>query len=320
MNLISLRKKLITIGNSLPPVENGTVMEMRLDVLRLNLHLHLHYQRTCLFLGRPFLLANQEAQPLAPGASSIPAHGRNSYRETLIKASVSAALKIIDLCQVLYHRVGLAQASYSTEFTSCRAAMLVLLAASLTENSHKLREALSCGLKIIKTMSAGGGEQASSETRVIEALERAISRLNSYENNLRDTAGHSTNSNAIHLDNHDDIHNHNVSSENDHNHFKLWEMLWQKNPFSPVPDSSQALMAASLPANFSDSGAPVGEPFYNPMEQQYQNPMIGGVGQVFGSFPSELNEFSVIPEFDLELEQFQLGNGELGGFPENYFP
>lgn len=302
---MSLRQKLIRLDSNLPVVEHETVAGMRPDALRLNLHLHLHYERTRLFLGRPFLLVGHETRPSTAQASSDPPPNRHSNRDILVQDSITAALNIIELCQALHRRVGLAQASYSTEFTSCRAAMLVLLAASLSDKSNKLREALCCGLKIIKIMSAGGGDLATSETRVIEALERAISRLNSYENSSHSTtgptggvdSGESHNNNDINNNNHDDISGH----DNQQDHSRLWEMLWQMSPLSPVSHTSQPL----LPMNYFAPGPSVDsmaqrDIYCDPLAQQYQNP-ANEFGQGFGHFPMELNEFSVIPEFDFEL-------------------
>lgn len=321
MNLMSLRQKLIRQESDLPVVEYEITPDMRLDALRLNLHLHLHYQRTRLFLGRPFLLVGHETRSSTTRASSDTPPNRHSYRDILVQDSVAAALKIIELCQALHQGVGLAQASYSTEFTSCRAAMLVLLAASLSDKSNKLREALSRGLKIIKIMSAGGGDLATSETRVIEALERAISRLNSYENNSRSTAEQQPTGGA---DSGKESHNNYINdsnyaeqNNNQQDHFRRWEMLWQMSPLSHNTSQPSLPMNYSAPADQSaaDSVALRDINCDPHVQQQYQDP-ADEFGQVFGHFPMELNEFSVIPEFDFELG---LGGADLGGYMEDDF-
>lgn len=137
--------------------------------------------------------------------------GVSKNRSTLVTDCVEAALEIIDLCRLLRDETGLARASF-TEFSSCRAALLVILAQSLTKRTERLREALQKGMGLIKIMSMGVGS-ARSAVSVIEALERAISRLEEYS--ASQGAGQSG------------------SHESAYDRFKNWEMLWKTGPVSP---------------------------------------------------------------------------------------
>lgn len=186
---------------------------------RLDVHLHLFYWHARLYLGRPFLLDHTviehiEAQADQSGPAGI----------QFAKDAVSAAFVIIELCQSIQDKIGLSRASYVTEFTSCRAAMLVLVARGISDKSGILREKLSEGLVLLQQMSKGQGK-AHSETRVIATLQRAITRLH---NCGIDRGPPHTNS---------------PSNEP----FKAWEMLWQQQS----PQYGSALPDLNFDTGFS---------------------------------------------------------------------
>lgn len=93
----------------------------------------------------------------------------------LIRDALRAAEAIIDLCETIEQRIGLAPASYATEFTSCRAAMLVLIAATLSAQLDSNQEYLTKGMRLIETLSSSYG-QASKEAREIISLEKAVNK------------------------------------------------------------------------------------------------------------------------------------------------
>jgi hypothetical protein len=98
---------------------------------------------------------------------------------------VESALEILDTLQLLADNIGLCRASY-TEFSSCRAALLVILAESLNVGkSPKLREGLNRGMVLIRQMI--GGTASESETSYIEAIEVAIRNLSSKEDEITST-------------------------------------------------------------------------------------------------------------------------------------
>lgn len=90
--------------------------------------------------------------------------------------AVVAAQEIIGLCKIIQDYIGFATASYATKFTSCRAATLVLIAASISQRREDIKHSLKQGLDMLEHMYASYG-QASSEAQTIRLLQRAITRL-----------------------------------------------------------------------------------------------------------------------------------------------
>lgn len=195
--------------------------------LRLDIHVYLHYWHTRLFLGRPFLLKHSTSIPTVHGMASSPSAKNLSAGDLLARDSVDAAVNIIQLCQMIHDKIGLAIASYATEFTSCRAAMLVLVAKGITDKSTALSDLLAQGLAIIQQMSTGQG-QASAEARVIEALQRAIMGLH------RRKACRPAGSTA-----------HSSDDPPSYDKFREWEELWQR---SSMPPSEAPTHSAVSPA------------------------------------------------------------------------
>jgi hypothetical protein len=134
-------------------------------------------------MGRPFIFFSDAKSPsprsdVGARPSYTPSqspHQRSNSRSTLVADAESAALSIIDLCGLLNKHCSLARASY-TEFSSCRAALLVILAQCLNGQTQALRSALATGMKLIKRMAVSI-DSAKSELSVIEALETAVKRL-----------------------------------------------------------------------------------------------------------------------------------------------
>lgn len=214
---------------------------------------------TRIFIGRPFLFSNTTTRTSASGPSSVGQPGPQSTtsvsttasattatklsslvrsRATLVTDCVEAALEIVDLCQLLRDERGLARASF-TEFSSCRAALLVIMAQSLTKHTDRLRAALQQGMGLIKTMSMGFGS-ARSAVGVIEALERAIRRLDaSWSDSAlaaqqRESAG---------------------QAQSGYDRFKAWELLWKSGPVSPVTSTFRTTAAGTSAATPTASPA-----------------------------------------------------------------
>ncbi|PLB39593.1 Zn(II)2Cys6 transcription factor [Aspergillus candidus] len=210
--LLSLRKNLIDWWSTLP--EETSCRDLNPGPLfRSNVHLKLDYCLTRIFLGRPFLFSSMRAISVSSsqGPPFKTPSGLAKNRSNLVTDCVEAALEIINLCQLLRDETGLARASF-TEFSSCRAALLVILAQSLTKRTERLREGLRKGMALIKIMSMGVGS-ARSAVSVIEALERAIHRLEEYSET------HSSGNPG--------------TIESAYDRFKNWEMLWKTGPISP---------------------------------------------------------------------------------------
>lgn len=167
-------------------------------------------------MGRPFLFSN--VRNGSQSSSQKTSASRSKLRNILVTDCVEAALEIIDLCRLLRDETGLARASY-TEFSSCRAALLVILAQSLTKRTERLRNALSQGMGLIKIMSMGIGSARSAVT-VIETLERAIRRLEDWSE-IQGPAKEPQD-----------------SIDSGYERFKNWEMLWKTGPISPATGHS----------------------------------------------------------------------------------
>ena len=128
-NLLALRRKLVLMEPRLPDLELGIDTAR----LRLDIHLHLLYWHARLHLGRPFLLHHlTSAQTPDMSEEHVPAG------VLFARDAVDAVLTIIQLCQTIHNKIGLSQASYATEFMSCRAAMLVLIAKGISDMSAAL--------------------------------------------------------------------------------------------------------------------------------------------------------------------------------------
>ncbi|PSR82414.1 fungal-specific transcription factor domain-domain-containing protein, partial [Coniella lustricola] len=183
-------------------------------MFRSHVHLQLCLHLNDIFVGRPFIFSSAPtgtspaASMSSPGAASVCAsasrrpdtsdsspktttgandsskppahpHPRPRSRAALVARAVQAAIHVIHLLHTLHTTTGLARSSY-TEFSSCRAALLVMLAQSVNSGpqseAHELKDAIDSGMVLIRGMAAGN-VSTQSETSVIEALEIAVRRL-----------------------------------------------------------------------------------------------------------------------------------------------
>ncbi|TDZ67291.1 putative transcriptional regulatory protein [Colletotrichum trifolii] len=226
--LADMKAQLHNWWNSLPESTFHKDPTPTSPIFRPDMHLRLEYCGVRMFAGRPFIFPRDSARSTAsssgsPADSQVPPRTSSSNSKThprsiLVADCVDAALTVIETCRLLRNSVGLARASY-TEFSSCRAALLVIITQCLQKKTDRLREALRDGMEMLKEMSAGG-ESAKSEMSLIEAFERAIARL----------------------DANDDI----SAKESDYARFKKWEMLWKTD--TPAQDAqSERSLDTSLP-------------------------------------------------------------------------
>jgi hypothetical protein len=126
-------------------------------------------------MGRSFIFKAEERKDIPEARHN----SGQSYRSELVDACVQSALEILDNLQFLSDNFGLCRASY-TEFSSCRAALLVILAESLNSGrSQRLNEGLDRGMVLIRQMI--GGTSSESEISYIESIEAAIRQLSSAE-------------------------------------------------------------------------------------------------------------------------------------------
>ncbi|KAJ5773136.1 hypothetical protein N7457_008032 [Penicillium paradoxum] len=332
--LLHFRKHLVDWWSTLPEEIVCRDLNPGGPLFRSNVHLKLDYCLTRIFIGRPFLFSNfkgmQVSQTPSQGSSYKVASSLAKSRATLVTDCVEAALEIIDLCRLLRDETGLARASF-TEFSSCRAALLVILAQGLTKRTERLGAALEQGISLIKIMSMGVGS-ARSAVSVIEALERAIRRLETWSETQPDMS----NGGAV---------------ESAYDRFKNWEMLWKAGPISPstlawqqqepyassehnVPPSvhshasgvagpSTVLHGMSLSPSLAmvgarpsvstpggpDQGIPEGVVPGNGHPQTFsiaQQPLSQmphfGFDHFVSNFPQELGEFTAIPCFEPDAQ------------------
>ncbi|OBR06742.1 Fungal specific transcription factor domain-containing protein [Colletotrichum higginsianum IMI 349063] len=227
--LVEMKTQLHNWWNSLPEPTFCKDPATGPAVFRPTMHLRLEYCLVRMFAGRPFIFPRDSARSTAsssgsPADSAVPPRSSGSTSKThprsvLVADCVDAALCVIETCRLLRNSVGLARASY-TEFSSCRAALLVIITQCLQKKTDRLRDALREGMAMLREMSAGG-ESAKSEMSLIEAFERAISRL--------DTADEAVS-----------------AKESDYARFKKWEMLWKTD--TPAQDArSERGLDAALP-------------------------------------------------------------------------
>ncbi|KAJ5327965.1 hypothetical protein N7452_008355 [Penicillium brevicompactum] len=312
--LLNLRKHLVDWWSTLPEEITCRDLNPSGPLFRSNVHLKLDYCLTRVFIGRPFLFSNIKGLSQTPSQATPfkGASGLAKNRATLVTDCVEAALEIIDLCRLLRDETGLARASF-TEFSSCRAALLVILAQGLTKRTERLGAALEQGISLIKIMSMGVGS-ARSAVSVIEALERAIRRLEAWS----ETQPEMSNGGNI---------------ESAYDRFKNWEMLWKAGPISPSTlawqqqeaYSNEQKMASGIPLNLLCSNASRKRSYADPralsdpfsMSQQSLSHMPHfGFDHFVSNFPQELGEFTAIPIFEPDAQ----GQPNAMGGPEMRTP
>ncbi|KAF1845053.1 uncharacterized protein K460DRAFT_405331 [Cucurbitaria berberidis CBS 394.84] len=270
-NLLALRKSLIDTKHSLPSLDPEGREEVSTARLRLDIHLCLFYWHARLFLGRPFFLDHPTAIRTTQAAQEPTLDKHVAAGELLAQDSADAAVNIIQLCNLIYNKIGLARASYATEFTSCRAAMLVLIAKGISDKSTALGELLDQGLTLIQHMALGQN-QASSEARVIVALQRAITRLHRKP--------------------------HIVTSSNDglhdtlsHDHLRQWELLWEQ----PSPAGQSNDVEPSIEAAYAQQDTGKEYSATDPLDQNGHNPFESDLDDLWSTiFNSQLNEFNLV--------------------------
>jgi hypothetical protein len=127
-----------------------------------------------MFIGRPFILVhryNQEDHPPIPQPND---------QERLVQDCVLAAEEAIDMCHAMQTGdLGLTRSSY-VEYSSCRAALLVLIAYSIFYRTNQFSARLQRGLDAIREMALTG-DSARSEISLLETLEAALHHLRVFD-------------------------------------------------------------------------------------------------------------------------------------------
>ncbi|KAI1038476.1 hypothetical protein LB503_011334 [Fusarium chuoi] len=274
--VIDMKEELRRWWDALPETAFHEEVNPQNPITRADTHLKLEYCLLRMYAGRPFILPREVVRGNA-STSSSPADSNNQRpntphksnpRSILVADCVEAALTIIDTCHLLQSTIGLARASY-TEFSSCRAALLVIITQCLQKKTDRLRDALRTGMAMIKEMSAGG-ESARSEASLIEVFERAISRLDA----TADSSGRET----------------------DYSRFKKWELLWKNDvPLQDFRQEESPETSLPLPQNpnafWRGSTGTTARPGMPTM--QAPSPFVG-MDANFPSVPQVMDEFSTL--------------------------
>ncbi|KAL2836920.1 fungal-specific transcription factor domain-containing protein [Aspergillus pseudoustus] len=139
-------------------------------LFRQNSHLRLAYLLIYIYMGRPFMFTDDWRDADSRAESAEP-------RVILVRSCVQSALEIIETLQLLASHTGLCRASY-TEFSSCRAALLVILAERVNSQvTDRFEEELARGMALIRRMT--GGSSSESEISYLESLDAAIRQSSS---------------------------------------------------------------------------------------------------------------------------------------------
>ncbi|PVH72904.1 hypothetical protein DL98DRAFT_659773 [Cadophora sp. DSE1049] len=235
--LFKIRSEAQTWWSALPSEIYCRDLDPELPLFRHNIHLNLCFHLNEIYMGRPFIFFADARSP-SPRSSddstptdstSLRKRKRKNTRATLVADAESAALHVIELCSLLNRHCGLAGASY-TEFSSCRAALLVILAQSLNGRKEALKIPLASGMKLIKCI-ATNIDSVKSEVSVIDALETAIRTL--------DVSGSFQNGSG-------------KENDNGYEKFKSWAALRKLDQFgSNLMQSQPVAQPSSEPENLS---------------------------------------------------------------------
>ncbi|KAJ5822438.1 transcriptional regulator family: Fungal Specific TF [Penicillium robsamsonii] len=172
--LLQLRASIKQWWDSLPATEECRDLCSQGPNFRPNSHLRLCYLLIYVYMGRAFIFVGdrKESSEAIIGADHDSGRAR---RSVLVDDCVSSALDILNTLQSLSDHVGLCRASYN-EFGACRAAILVILAESLSSGkSQRLQDGLHRGMGLIRQMV--GGSSSKSEISYLESIEAAVSQL-----------------------------------------------------------------------------------------------------------------------------------------------
>ncbi|KAK1656708.1 fungal-specific transcription factor domain-containing protein [Colletotrichum godetiae] len=139
-------------------------------LFRSNIHLALTYHLVHIFMGRSFIFDDFSADELS-------IHEWVTTRKVLIEHCIKSAISSIRLCQKLNDEFGLSKSSY-TEFTSCCAAVVTLIAHRVLNKTADLEDICDQGIILLKIMSGGVfANTKSSEKQGLEILEMALAKL-----------------------------------------------------------------------------------------------------------------------------------------------
>ncbi|KAF5677235.1 thiamine repressible regulatory protein [Fusarium heterosporum] len=140
-------------------------------LFRSNIHLALTYHLNHVLIGRSFILDKLNIKTKETSSAEW-----IELRKQLIEDCTNSAVTIVQLCQTLQEQSSLSKSSY-TEFTSCYAAVLALVARYISDKDSESKETCKKGMELLRGISTGVFS-TSGERRTVEGLEAAFDRLN----------------------------------------------------------------------------------------------------------------------------------------------
>lgn len=173
---------------------------------RAELHARLDYCLLEMFIGRPFILVHRsnpsgyDAQSGQGTDNHTPASARqnrspiqpNADQEALVQDCIVAAKAAIEMCHFMQiGELGLTRSSY-IEYSSCRAALLVLIAYSISYQTNQFSGMLQRGFAAIREMALTG-DSARSEISLLETLEAALHHLHTFDSDSQNASVGETN-------------------------------------------------------------------------------------------------------------------------------
>ena len=154
-----------------------------------------------MFIGRTFILVHRsnpsgyDAQSGQGTDNDTPAFARqnrspnqlNADQEGLVQDCIVAAKAAIEMCHFMQTgELGLTRSSY-IEYSSCRAALLVLIAYSISYQTNQFSGMLQRGFAAIREM-AFTGDSARSEISLLETLEAALHHLHTFDSDSQNAS------------------------------------------------------------------------------------------------------------------------------------
>lgn len=186
------------------PLESGCIPPPSISS-RAELHTRLDCCLLEIFIGRPFILVhldNPSGYDIQRGQvnENVPAASAHrdkspiqpsADQEALVQDCISAAKAAIEICHFMQTGVmGLTRSSY-IEYSSCRAALLVLIAYSISCRTNQFSEMLQRGFDAIREMALTG-DSARSEISLLETLEAALHHLHTFDSDSQSPSADDT--------------------------------------------------------------------------------------------------------------------------------
>lgn len=166
-NLLHIKRQIKTYWDSLPSKTFCRDLTPGNPLFRFNIHLALTYHLIQIFIGRSFILRQTDTSYTS----------RPTHQDELMNNCIESAISVINTCQLLDNEIGLAKSSY-TEFTSCCAALIAVLAKRISSETPRLKQTCTTGIALLKKMSVGIFAR-NSERLAVESLQMAVYKLDS---------------------------------------------------------------------------------------------------------------------------------------------